>query len=242
MALITPSNMPTSQAETPENEKNLPAQNALAPDPWEAAYLRFETPEEEIQKFMGRLNRLGAPQWPRDAEIVELFCGRGNGLIALQRLGFTRIEGVDLSPRLIAQFKGSAKCTVADCRKLPLPDRSKDVLIVQGGLHHLPTLPDDLDQTFSEMQRVLRKTGRVMFVEPWRTPFLTFVHFVSELPPVRKISNKMDAFATMTELEIRTYTQWIGQPELIKKIARAHFVPVHESFAWGKWNFVGTPI
>jgi ubiquinone/menaquinone biosynthesis C-methylase UbiE len=235
------SNMPTSPAENRENESNPQVQNALAPDPWEAAYLRFETQEEEIQKFMGRLNRLGALQWPRAAEIVELFCGRGNGLIALQRLGFTHVEGVDLSPRLIAQFEGSAKCTVADCRKLPFPDESKDVLIVQGGLHHLPTLPDDLDQTFAEMQRVLRKTGRVMFVEPWRTPFLTFVHFVSELPPVRRISSKMDAFATMTELEIRTYTQWISQPELVKKITRAHFVPVHESFAWGKWNFVGTP-
>ena len=80
-----------------------------------------------------------------------------------------------------------------------------------------------------------------MFVEPWRTPFLTFVHFISELPPVRKISSKMDAFATMTHYERHTYEQWLSQPELIKKIARAHFAPVHEHFAWGKWNFVGTP-
>ena len=91
------------------------------------------------------------------------------------------------------------------------------------------------------MQRVLRKDGRVMFVEPWRTPFLTFAHFISELPPVRRISSKMDAFATMTHYERRTYKQWLGQPELIKKTARAHFVTVHEHFAWGKWNFVGTP-
>ena len=236
-----PSKMPTSQAETPENKTNSQTQNTLSLDPWEAAYLRFETPEEEIQKFIRRLTRLGAPQWPRDAEIVELFCGRGNGLIALQRLGFTRLEGVDLSPRLLAQFKGFAKCRVADCRKLPFADRSKDVLIVQGGLHHLPTLPDDLDQTFSEMQRVLRTNGRVMFVEPWRTPFLTFVHLISEISPVRRISNKMDAFATMIEYEIRTYEQWLGQPELIKRIAHAHFVPDHEYFAWGKWNFLGTP-
>ncbi len=233
--------MPPSPAETPEGLTNPQPQNALAPDPWEAAYLRFETPEQEIQKFLARLNRLGARQWPRDAEIVELFCGRGSGLIALQRLGFTRLEGVDLSPRLLAQYKGSAKCTVADCRKLPFPDRSKDVLIVQGGLHHLPTLPDDLDQTFSEMQRVLRKDARVVFVEPWRTPFLTFVHFVSALPAVRRLSNKMDAFATMIEHEIRTYQQWLGHPELIKKIVRTHFVPLQESFAWGKWNFLGTP-
>jgi ubiquinone/menaquinone biosynthesis C-methylase UbiE len=240
-SFFRPSKMPTSPAETPENETNPQTQNVLSVDPWEAAYLRFETPEEEIRKFIRRLTRLGAPQWPRDAEIVELFCGRGNGLIALQRLGFTRLEGVDLSPRLLAKFKGSAKCTVADCRRLPFADRSRAILIVQGGLHHLPTLPDDLDQAFSEMQRVLRKDGRVMFVEPWRTPFLTFVHLISEISPVRRISSKMDAFATMTEYEIRTYEQWLGQPELIKKIARAHFVPVHESFAWGKWNFLGTP-
>lgn len=227
--------------EMAETKTRAEPQGALTPDPWEAAYLRFETPEEEIRKFIGRLKRLGARQWPRDAEIVELFCGRGNGLVALQRLGFTRLEGVDLSPRLIAQYQGSANCIVADCRKLPFGDCSKDVLIVQGGLHHLPNLPADLEQTFSEMQRVLQKDGRVMFVEPWRTPFLTMVHYVSEIPLIRRLSNKVDAFATMTEYETRTYWQWLGQPELIKKAAWAHFVPAHESFAWGKWNFVGTP-
>jgi ubiquinone/menaquinone biosynthesis C-methylase UbiE len=224
-----------------ETQVKAQALEAGAPDPWEAAYLRFETPEEEIHKFIGRLNRLGARQWPRDAEIVELFCGRGSGLIALQRLGFTRLEGVDLSPRLIAEYKGPAKCIVADCRKLPFQDRSKDVLVVQGGLHHLNSLPQDLEQTFSEMKRVLRKSGRVIFVEPWRTPFLDFIHFVSEIGIVRRLSNKMDAFATMVENEIPTYEQWLDQPELIKKIARDHFVPVQESTAWGKWSFVGKP-
>src|SRR5260370_27375704 len=217
-------------------EKSTPS-----PDAGEAAYLRFETPEQEMRKFIQRLNRLGAPRWPRDAEIVELFCGRGNGLAALERLGFTKIEGVDLSPRLIAQYRGPAKCIVGDCRKLPFAGRSKDVLIVQGGLHHLSTLPEDLDQTFSETRRVLRRDGRVVFVEPWLTPFLKLVHWVSENPLARRLWNRMDALATMIQFERRTYEQWLGQPELIKKIARAHFVPVHESFEWGKWNFVGSP-
>src|SRR5712692_72481 len=133
----------------PESDNlNRDALSAPSPDPWEAAYLRFETPEQEIHKFVSRLRKLGADQWPRDAEIVELFCGRGNGLSALESLGFTRLEGVDLSPRLIAQYRGPAKCVVGDCRQLPFADRSKDVLIVQGGLHHLSTLLDDLDQTF----------------------------------------------------------------------------------------------
>src|ERR1700681_3167479 len=85
------------------------------PDRWEAAYLRFETPEQEIQKFIKRLRKLGAREWQRDSEIVELFCGRGNGLHALERLGFSRLEGVDLSPRLLAKYRGNAKCYEADC-------------------------------------------------------------------------------------------------------------------------------
>lgn len=217
------------------------ASDAPLPDPWEAAYLRFETPEQEIRKFVSRLRKLGADQWPRDVEIVELFCGRGNGLNALQRLSFTHLEGVDLSPRLIAEYRGPAKCIVGDCRQLPFADRSKDVLIVQGGLHHLPTLPDDLEKTFPEMQRVLRKDGCVVFVEPWLTPFLRFVHAVSENPLARRLSNKLDALATMIQFERRTYDQWLTQPELVTQLARKHFVALHESFAWGKWSFVGKP-
>jgi len=151
------------------------------------------------------------------------------------------VEGVDLSPRLIAEYRGPAKCIVADCRKLPFEARSKDALIVQGGLHHLPNLLPDLEQTFAEMQRVLRKDGRVLFVEPWRTPFLDFIHFVSGIPMIRRLSDKMDAFAAMVENELRTYKRWLNQPELIRKVAHDHFVPVRESIAWGKWNFVGMP-
>ena len=223
------------------DDLNLEPSSAPSPDPWEAAYLRFETPQQEIQKFIARLQKLGANEWPRDAEIVELFCGRGNGLNALQQLGFIRFEGVDLSPRLTAQYQGPAKCAVADCRQLPFFERSKDVLIVQGGLHHLHALPEDLERTFAEMQRVLRKDGRVLFVEPWLTPFLKFVHAVSDNPLARRLSNKMDALATMIEHEKRTYEQWLTQPDSIVKLARAHFVPIRESFAWGKWNFVGKP-
>src|ERR1700682_1296484 len=97
-SFFQPLKMPRAPTEIPGDETKPQVQNAQSLNPWEAAYLRFESPEEEIRKFIRRLTRLGAPQWPRDAEIVELFCWRGNGLLALQQLGFTRPEGVDLSP------------------------------------------------------------------------------------------------------------------------------------------------
>src|SRR5258708_28447509 len=215
----------SSQMETKGDDVNRAPPSACLPDPWVAAYLRFETPEQEIQKFVSRLRKLGSAQWPRNSEIVELFCGGGSGLNVLQQLGFTRIEGVDLSPRLIAQYRGPAKCFVGDCRQLPLADRSKDVLIVQGGLHHLPTLPEDLEQTFAEMRRVLRKEGCAVFVEPWLTPFLKLVHWVSEHSLARRLSNRLDALATMIRSERRTYEQWLTQPQLLTRVAKAHFSP-----------------
>ena len=219
------------------------AQNATKQgiDPWEAAYLRFETPEEEIRKFTERLRRLGVGEWPRETKIVELFCGRGNGLHALARLGFRNIEGVDLSPRLLAEYTGEATCTAGDCRALPFADKSKDAAIVQGGLHHLPVLPDDLERVFAELRRVLRPEGRVVFVEPWLTPFLRFVHGVSKNPVARRLSVKMDALATMIENERQTYENWLRRPQEISQLAKRYFRAEHESFALGKWNFVGRP-
>lgn len=208
-------------------------------DTWEDAYRRFETPEEECRKFMRRLKRLGAQSWPRDAEVVELFCGRGNGLEALSRLGFVRLEGVDLSSSLLATYQGSAKLYVADCRRLPFETASKDVLIVQGGLHHLEKLPDDLEATLSEAKRVLRPHGRFVAVEPWLTPFLSFVHAVCEVPLARKAWPKLDALATMNDAERPTYEQWLKRPEEVTRLLTRHFAPDLISAEWGKLLFVG---
>ena len=84
-------------------------------------------------------------------------------------------------------------------------------------------------------------TACVVFVEPWLTPFLRLVHWVSENPLARRLSKKMDALATMIHHERTTYEQWLSQPQLIRKMVRTHFVPVHESFASVKWNFACTP-
>ncbi len=207
--------------------------------PWEEAYLRFETPAEEIQKFRKRFHKLGISEWNKEAEIIDLFSGRGNGLQALSQLGFSRLEGVDYSAALAAEYKGPARYHVADCRKLPFADESKDIAVVQGGLHHLIELPKDLDTTLGEVRRVLRPEGRFVIVEPWSTPFLKFVHFVCEIGLARKMWDKLDALATMTHYERDTYFGWLGQPQMVLDVLHRHFEPVQESFELGKLFFVG---
>jgi ubiquinone/menaquinone biosynthesis C-methylase UbiE len=181
---------------------------------------------------------LGADCWPRDARIAELFCGRGNGLHALTALCFKDPEGIDLSPTLAGLYEGRAKVTVGDCRQLPWPEGSKDILIVQGGLHHLPELERDLPQVLSEACRVLATGGRFVAIEPWLTPFLKAVHAAS-FSPLRRLVDRVDAFATMVEHERETYERWLTSPELIRAMLEESFAAEHISFTRGKMQFVG---
>jgi ubiquinone/menaquinone biosynthesis C-methylase UbiE len=208
---------------------------------WEAAYERFETREQQIEKFLDRCRRLAIDRLPRTSQVVELFCGHGNGLEALARLGFENLEGVDLSANLLARYRGPARVYVGDCRQLKFDDQSKDLVIVQGGLHHLPSLPDDLEQVLSAIHRVLKPRGSIALVEPWMTPFLQFVHTVCRQRAARRIWPKLDALATMIEREQVTYDAWLGQPAIIQRLLDKYFESEICSISFGKIQFVGHP-
>ena len=208
-------------------------------NPWELAYSRFETPAQEVRKFTRRLTKLRVAHWSRRADILELCCGRGSGLQALSKLGFTSLAGIDLSAALVALYEGPATIHVGDCRQLPFDDRSLDIVIVQGGLHHLDKLPEDLEQTLAETSRVLRDQGLCVVVEPWLTPFLAFVHRLCRNALARRLIPKIDALATMIEYEQTTYDQWLEQPLTIVSLFERFFINEFQSTRWGKYMYIG---
>jgi len=207
---------------------------------WERAYQRFETPEQERRKFIRRLRSLGVHEWNRQASVLEVCSGRGNGLVAWQQLGFQNVRGVDLSRGLVEVSALRQRCLLGDARQLPIRTASQDIAIVQGGLHHLLHL-DDVRAALGEMRRVLKPDGRVIVIEPWRTPFLRLVHFVSEQPLARRMSNTLDAFATMTDEERPTYEAWLARAEPILQAVTAEFEPIVLRRGWGKLMFLGRP-
>jgi ubiquinone/menaquinone biosynthesis C-methylase UbiE len=206
---------------------------------WEAAYLAFETSEEEVRKFTRRLVRAGARDWAKDSRIVEICCGRGNGLVALSQLGFENLEGVDLSESLLSFYRGSAACYLCDCRRLPFDDGSRDIVIVHGGLHHLG-LPGDLCRAVDEASRVLRRGGLFVAVEPWMTRFLGLVHFASRSALLRRMWRKLDTMAIMNDYERETYERWLAEPMLVLGILSRSFHVVIREVRFGKLLFVGT--
>ncbi len=205
----------------------------------EAAYLRFETPQQEQEKFVRRQRSLGVDTWDRGLMITELFCGRGNGLIAWQRLGFENLEGLDVSSDLVARYEGPARMHVGDARSLGFEDESREVIAVHGGVPHLQST-GDLERTLGEIHRVLMPGGRLLVVEPWKTLFLRCVHAACGVAICRRMWGKLDALATMIELEGETYERWLDQPQLVLAAIREVVEPQILRIAWGKLMLVGT--
>jgi ubiquinone/menaquinone biosynthesis C-methylase UbiE len=207
---------------------------------WEEAYQRFETPGQEQRKFIRRLRRLGVHRWNRESRVLEICSGRGNGLAAWRRLGFANVSGVDLSRALVERSACRQQCIVGDARRLPVRTASQDVAVVQGGLHHLFSL-EDVHAALDEMRRVLKPDGRAIIIEPWSTPFLRLVHFVTERRLVRALSSRLDAFAAMTDAERPTYEAWLGRPQPIRAGVTTRFEAIVLRQRLGKLVFLGRP-
>jgi SAM-dependent methyltransferase len=206
---------------------------------WEAAYRRFETPEEETRKFAQRLRRLGASGWPPSSRAIELFCGRGSGMRALAEAGIRSHRGADLSVALLALARGSGPVVAADCRRLPFREGAFDLAVVHGGLHHLLRLPEDLDLVLAETRRALAPRGLFVAVEPWISPFLRLVHALCRNRAVRVVWKRGDALATMIENERESYESWLSAPSLVLARLRAAFPPELCRVRWGKLYYVG---
>jgi SAM-dependent methyltransferase len=182
---------------------------------------------------------LGVDEWPRELAIAELFCGRGNGLCVLEGMGFKNLRGVDLSVELLKQFGGRSPLFVGDCRSLHFPTESLDAVVIQGGLHHLPNLNADLVKTLDEIARTLRPGGRLLIVEPWRTPMLDAIHRMASQPLVRRIWSRVDALQTMIEREADTYFEWLSKPALIQRAINGRFTAQIRKIAFGKLMYLG---
>lgn len=208
--------------------------NSCCNEHWEDAYNRFETREKEIEKFRRRLCFLGSSNWDRKSRVVELFCGSGRNLSCLESMGFKDLHGVDLSPRLLERYRGAATLYVGDATNLQFPDSFADIVIVQGGFHHLPGMPEDFERCLGQIFRILKPGGLLVMVEPWLTPFLSIVHWSCQKKGFRKFFPKLDALAVMIEEERTTYFEWLGMPEKIMELLSAKFRPLKLHFKFGK--------
>jgi len=105
-----------------------------------------------------------------DAEILDI--GAGAGIVeAMNFRGKAgRICGIDLDPR-VEQNPFLDEGRVADAGKIPYPDESFDLVFADNVMEHL----DDPKGVFTEIARVLKPAGKLLFKTPNRNHYMPLI-------------------------------------------------------------------
>ena len=103
--------------------------------------------------------------------ILDFGCGTGNFAEKVANFNPKKIVAVDISEEAIKKAKDKSKITlekieyrVENCENLKLNSNCFDLAYGSGILHHL-----DLYKSLSELKRVLKKDGKIIFIEPMAT-------------------------------------------------------------------------
>lgn len=127
------------------------------------------------QEQVGGKLRKALGRWPDRPYGDALEIGAGTGYFSLNLLRAGAIEratATDISPGMLAALEENAdrlgvevRTAAAEAETLPFPDESFDLVFGHAVLHHIP----DLEQAFSEFNRVLSPGGTLAFCgEPSR--------------------------------------------------------------------------
>jgi demethylmenaquinone methyltransferase/2-methoxy-6-polyprenyl-1,4-benzoquinol methylase len=139
-----------------------------------------------------------------DGRILDLCCGSGDLMIALQKRARSRVLGSDFSHRMLVAARAKAPSSPlfeADALSLPLADESLDLITVAFGFRNFANYTRGL----AELRRVLKPGGTAAILEfttPPNTVFRALYHFYSRriLPRLGGwISGSRDAYTYLPE-------------------------------------------
>ena len=161
----------SAAAERPSDSHPFPVGRAFAESVGYSAELLRGLPGDCVDRFAGVSNISLVAELPAGATVLDLGCGAGlDSLIASRRIGpGGRVAGVDFSQAMLEPARRGAHaartenvvfCRV-DAERLPLPDASIEVALVNGIFNLNPAR----ECIFQELARVVRKGGTVYSAE-----------------------------------------------------------------------------
>ena len=113
----------------------------------------------------------------KSVEVLDYGCGSGNFAQEVSAFGPKKIVAVDISEQAIKKAKEKIEevnknidFKVDNCENLSLDSNTFDIVYGAGILHHL-----NLKKSLNEINRVLKKDGTIIFIEPLATnPLINF--------------------------------------------------------------------
>jgi SAM-dependent methyltransferase len=124
-----------------------------------------ETYESVVQDEMDLrlLGRISGVDWAAAGEALDLACGTGRIGAWLQERGARQVDGVDLTPEMLARAEARGiyrRLLSADIRRTGLSAESYDIVVISLADEHLPELPP----LYREAARLLRPGGAFVIV------------------------------------------------------------------------------
>lgn len=169
---------------------------------WEIACVKTRRSKEKRKK------RIRLFSIKKKDKVLDLGCGDGLNISILHSLGIRDVVGVDISKELIRLAKknnSKTKFYVGSAEKLPFKKETFDVIFVDSVFHHII----DYQKVVKELKRVLKKNGKLCFIEPHKSPLRLMIDFICVLP----ISKFMPILKERREAylgEIDFMTHWLA--------------------------------
>jgi pseudaminic acid biosynthesis-associated methylase len=132
--------------------KEYTERNSFDLEEWNKLYISIfgVTKIQMNQEFIGDL--------PKDIKVLEVGCNIGLQLMALQKMGFTNLWGLELQEFAVEKAKSSThgmNIIQGSGFDIPFKDRYFDMVYTSGVLIHIA--PDDLPVILNEMYRCTSK-------------------------------------------------------------------------------------
>jgi O-methyltransferase/aklanonic acid methyltransferase len=177
----------------------------------------------------------------RDADLLDVACGRGAVLLAAAARGAVRLTGGDLSPAMIEMARADLKAggvddvdlQVMDAERLDFPDARFDAVTAAFALFFLP----DPASAAAEFRRVLRPGG-VVAVSTWgdedeRWSFEDDLLPPSDPPRVRALQQPFSRPEEVTDL---LTAAGFTHVEVHQEQTEVHFASPEQWWEW-HWSF-----
>jgi ubiquinone/menaquinone biosynthesis C-methylase UbiE len=113
------------------------------------------------------LSRIIKEHKPRATRLLEVACGTGNFIQAIQNLGY-KCDGIDISSEMLREARrklsNTATLALADMRSFTTYNTYDAVLCIDGAIGYVRF--EDLEAMLSCADRCLNETG-IIIIEPW---------------------------------------------------------------------------
>lgn len=121
--------------------------------------------EEVVQDEMDLrlLDRIDGVDWAASRRALDLACGTGRVGVWLRARGVRRLEGLDLTPEMLAQAGDKRvydRLVLGDLQDTGLPGAAYDLIVQSLAEEHLP----DLRPLYAETARLAAEDGRFVLV------------------------------------------------------------------------------